>query len=80
LRGIYAVYMVPDRYASELKKLLQRREWLLSQAAEYESGRPTLGIENGIVAAQKSTEMAALFRKQAADLAIFIAAYENPDA
>jgi hypothetical protein len=72
--------MVPNRYAAELKKLLVRREWLLSQAAEYESGRPTMGIENGIVAAMKGAEMAAMFRKQAADLSVFISAYENPEA
>jgi hypothetical protein len=62
---------------SELRKMRQKMAWLLAQAEEYESGRPEIGIENGIFAAAKCREMAASYRRQARNLAIYIAAVEE---
>jgi hypothetical protein len=66
--------------SSELKKMRHKVTWLLAQAVEYDSGRPESGTENGIVAALKCAEMAAAYRRQADNLAIFITAAEQADA
>ncbi len=63
-----------------LKKMRQQLAWLLSQATEYESGRPAMAIENGIFAARKCAEMAAQYRRRADNLAALIAATEKADA
>jgi hypothetical protein len=66
--------------AKELARLRQRRAWYLSQAEEYDSGRPEAATENGIVAAMRCAEMAANYRRMADDLSVFIAAYGEADA
>jgi hypothetical protein len=66
--------------ADDLKKMRQQLTWLLSQVDEYESGRPEMGIENGISAARKCAEMAAGFRQRADNLVAIIAATEEADA
>ena len=58
----------------------QRHAWLLSQAEEYNSGRPEADTENGIVAAQRCAEMAAKYRNQAANLLVVMEATEGADA
>lgn len=60
-----------------LKGFRKQFSRLLAQAAEYESGRPGIAIENGIYAARECTEIAAKCRRQADSLKIMIAAYEN---
>jgi hypothetical protein len=50
----------------------QKIAWYLSQAEEFESGRPEAGIENGIVAALRCAEMAGKYRKWAHDLSVMI--------
>ena len=66
--------------SSALKKMRHKATWLLAQAVEYDSGRPESGTENGIVAALRCAQMAASYRRQADNLAIFIAAAEEADA
>ena len=69
--------MGPKNQSADLKKMRQRMAWLLSQVEEYESGRPEIGIENGISAARKCAEMAALYSNHASNLAVLIAATEE---
>jgi hypothetical protein len=64
----------------ELTRLRQKMAWYLSQAGEYESGRPEAKTENGIVAAMRCAEMAAKYRRWAHDLAVLIEAYNEEDA
>ena len=66
--------------SDELKRMCQRRAWYLSQAEEYDSGRPEAGTENGIVAALRCAEIAANYRRMADDLSVFIDAYKEVDA
>jgi hypothetical protein len=63
--------------SDELKRICQRREWYLSQAEEYDSGRPEAKTENGIVAALRCAEIAANYRRMAGDLSVFIDAYNE---
>lgn len=71
--------MDPAQRAKELARLRYRRAWYLSQAEEYDSGRPEAGTENGIVAAMRCAEMAANYRRMADDLSVFIDAYSEAD-
>jgi hypothetical protein len=66
----------PEELARQRKKIA----WYLSQAEEYESGRPEAGTENGIVAAMRCAEMAAKYRRWAHDLAVLIEAHNEVDA
>jgi hypothetical protein len=66
--------------SDELARLRQKMAWYLAQAEECESGRPEAKIENGIVAARRSAEMAAKYRGWADDLAVMIEAYTEEDA
>ena len=50
---------------------------LMLQAAEYESGRPGIRMENGIFAARECAETAKKYRQQAERLAVIISTYEN---
>ena len=72
--------MLNKSQADELKKMRQKMAWLLSQAEEYESGRPESGTENGIVAARRCAEMAAKYRQWAANILVVIDASEGADA
>jgi hypothetical protein len=72
--------MDPTRRSQELARLRQRRTWYLSQAEEYDSGRPEAGTENGVVAALRCAERAANYRRMADDLSVFIDAYKEVDA
>ena len=69
--------MTQDEKSELLKGFRKQFSWLMSQVAEYDSGRPGSGMENGITAAHECAEMAAKCRRQADRLAIMIAAYEN---
>ncbi len=71
-----------DRSArpEEVARLRQKMAWYLSQAEEYESGRPEAGTENGIVAAMRCAEMAAKYRGWAHDLSILIDAHKLIEA
>ena len=71
--------MTKEERVELLKGFRKQYSWLMAQAAEYESGRPGSAIENGIYAAHKCAEMATKLRRQADNLAIMIAAYENTD-
>jgi hypothetical protein len=64
----------------ELARLRQKMAWYLSQAEEYESGRPEAETENGIVAAMRCSEMAAKYRRWATDVAVLIQAHTEQDA
>jgi hypothetical protein len=66
--------------AAEVRKMRQKLAWLLSQAEEYDSGRPERDTENGIVAAQRCAEMAAKYRNQATNLLAVIEATEGVHA
>jgi hypothetical protein len=66
--------------AAELRKMRHRHAWLLSQAQEYDSGRPEQDTENGIVAAMRCAEMAAKYRNQAANLLAIIEATDGANA
>ena len=63
--------------ADLVRRLRHQFDWLLSQAAEYESGRPHVSVENGIVAAQRCAAAAQQFRKRAAEVAQLIAAHDR---
>jgi len=75
--GTYGAGMGAKDQSDELKKLRQKLAWLHSQAEEYESGRPELHTENGIVAAKRCAEIAAKYRQQAANLMAIIDATEG---
>jgi len=66
-----------DRSArpEEVARLRQKMAWYLSQAEEYDSGRPEARTENGIVAAMRCAEMAAKYRRWACDLAVLVQAH-----
>jgi hypothetical protein len=76
----YGSGMGSKERSDELKRICLRRDWYLSQAEEYESGRPEAGTENGIVAAMRCAEVAANYRRMADDLSVFIDAYKEADA
>jgi hypothetical protein len=70
-----------DRLArpEELARLRQKMAWYLSQAEEYETGRPEAGTENGIVATIRCREMAAKYRRWAQDVAVLIEAHSKDE-
>lgn len=61
-------------------RLRHRKAWYLSQAEEYDSGRPEAATENGIVAALRCAEMATKYRRMADDLSVLIDAYKEANA
>lgn len=61
----------------EIAVLCQRMVWYLAQAEEYDSGKPEIMTENGIVAADRCARMAAKYRAFAQDLAVLIDAYKQ---
>ena len=63
--------------SAKLQKMRQKMAWLLAQADEYDTGRPEMHVENGIVASRRCAEMAAVYRRQANNLATIIAAAEE---
>jgi hypothetical protein len=67
--------MDPAYQAKELAKMRHKMAWYLSQAEEYDSGRPEAKTDNGIVAAMRCTEMAAKYRGWAHDLSVIIDAH-----
>ena len=71
-----------DRSArpEELARLRQKMAWYLSQAEEYDSGRPEARTENGIVAAMRCAEMAAKYRRWARDVAVLFQAHTELEA
>ena len=69
--------MTQEERIELLRGFRKQHSWLMTQVAEYDSGRPGSQMENGITAARECAEMAAKCRQQADRLAIMIAAYEN---
>ena len=69
--------MTPKAKQELVRRLRQQRVWLIAQAEKYESGRPELGTENGIVAAQRCSGMAAKYRQRAETLDLLIAAHDQ---